>query len=277
MAAQRSSSISAHALVWVAGSLVRGRRAAWAWWQVEGWGVPDGGVGAGEASAVSARAGCWAQGKCWTCPATGRHWCWWRESLARQNRAEETAVKPSGVGEIVTEIVTTAISVHFNIVEASARDQVSSAAAGRRAETLCTATPAFRWHWRFVALLTFSWVRPGRGVDGDGQAGDALEVAEAVPRARLVARVTGDVLRQVSKESSDDLVFAQVRLGAGAEVSVGVVSFSYLHVQVGDLRLGAAGDGGDSLVEVQMCVDMEGVDRAIESIKGELNSLQERL
>ncbi|KAL8435022.1 hypothetical protein ACSSS7_002780 [Eimeria intestinalis] len=226
-----------------------------------------------------------------------------------ENRAGETAVKPGGAGEIVTEVVTTAISVHFNVVEASARDQVLSGrqdggqkpssrqfghfAGGARAVPMrgspqrkqgpskgasdrglrgrgllgggaeeaaqgrprlrevvdggrprclggggkyfarcLRARGAARWRlcgatltsWRLVTrsgscrrrrrrgvkivvygegvgvslpLLPFSWVSPGQSVEGDGEAGNVLEVAEAVRRARLVGGVAGDVLRQL--------------------------------------------------------------------------------
>ncbi|KAL8429797.1 hypothetical protein ACSSS7_006337 [Eimeria intestinalis] len=133
-------------------------------------------------------------------------------------------------------------------------------------------------------LLPFSWVRRGQPVEDDGQAGDVWGVAETIRRTRPFAGVAGDVLRQVSKEGSDDVVFAQVG---------GVVSFSDLHVEVRDLYVVAAGDGGDTLVEVvfwsalrhlldedgdHMLLhdDMEGVNRAIESLESELSSLQGR-
>ncbi|KAL8436894.1 hypothetical protein ACSSS7_001396 [Eimeria intestinalis] len=111
-------------------------------------------------------------------------------------------------------------------------------------------------------LLSFSWVFPGQNVKGDGQAGNVLEVAEAIRRARLVTGVTGDVLRQTGKEASEDVVFAQVRLGAeaGAEVSLGVVSFCDLHVEAWMQLLHGY---------------MEGVDRAIEGPKNKLDDLQE--
>ncbi|KAL8431875.1 hypothetical protein ACSSS7_004973 [Eimeria intestinalis] len=82
-------------------------------------------------------------------------------------------------------------------------------------------------------LLPFSW------------AADVLEVAEAIRCARLIAGVACDALRQVGSEGSNDLMLAQVRLGAkGARMQL-------LHGY------------------------MEGVNRAIEGQEGRLNSLQE--
>ncbi|KAL8429794.1 hypothetical protein ACSSS7_006334 [Eimeria intestinalis] len=181
MAAQRSASITAHARVGVAGSRVLRRRAARVRWQVECWRASRSGVRAGAGSAGS-------------------------------DRAEEAAVKPSGARKIVAEIVTTAVSINFDVF---------------------------------------------KRVGGRDQAGDVLEADEATRRARLVAGVAGNVLRQVGKEGSDDIMLAQVE----------------------KLRVGAAGDGGDSLVEVAFgrgcswC--MEGVDREVEGLEGKLNSLKE--
>ncbi|KAL8427169.1 hypothetical protein ACSSS7_007847 [Eimeria intestinalis] len=217
MEAQRSPSTNAHARAGVAGSRVRGRRAARAWWQAEGRGVPGAGVGARAASAVSVRASCWAgvgAGAARPRSRGGR--------LARQNRPEETAVKPRGAGKIVTEIVTMANSVHFNIVEAGARDQVLSAVARR-----------------LTRLLEVVDSRRRQSIKGDGQAGGELEVAETVCPARLVTGVAGDVLRQVGKKGSSDVMLRRRRSLRWPACAGGRFA-----------RERRARDGGDSLVEV---------------------------
>ncbi|KAL8428108.1 hypothetical protein ACSSS7_007389 [Eimeria intestinalis] len=70
------------------------------------------------------------------------------------------------------------------------------------------------------SLVPFSLVPSGQSVEGDGETSDVF-VAEAIRRARLVAGLAGNVLRQVGKEGNDDIVLAQLCLGAeaGAEVS----------------------------------------------------------
>ncbi|KAL8426978.1 hypothetical protein ACSSS7_007956 [Eimeria intestinalis] len=75
-------------------------------------------------------------------------------------------------------------------------------------------------------LLPFSWLHPGRSLEGGGQAGAVLEVPQTIRRARVVTGVAGDALSQVGNGGSKDAMFAQMRLGAesGAEVSVGLAA-----------------------------------------------------
>ncbi|KAL8426589.1 hypothetical protein ACSSS7_008074 [Eimeria intestinalis] len=246
--------------------------------EVEGWQVSVAGAGAGAALVVSVRASCWAKvgpgpdrvrvtvAGMLDAPAT--------ESAGEGRKAGRNHLSGSSGILLVDLGRPRTCGAHERGRRGRNRDLARGAAIGgcwgrrrgggppavpraptvslgqRRLFRRVVATVAGR---ATAALWRYADERAARhAVKGDAEAGNALQVAKAAYRAGLVAHVAGNVL---CKEGDNDIVFRQVWLGAeaGAEVCVGVVGYSDLHVQVEYLRVRAAGDGANSLLEVGMC------------------------